>query len=32
LLRPIRRGRMRELERTDYGNPKACRALAGRKP
>ena len=26
LLTPIRRGRMRELERTDYGNPKACRA------
>jgi transposase len=26
LLTPIRRGRMRDLERTDYGNPKACRA------
>src|ERR1700729_199091 len=26
LLPPIRRGRMRDLERTDYGNPKACRA------
>ena len=25
LLTPIRRGRMRDLERTDYGNPKACR-------
>jgi Transposase and inactivated derivatives len=26
LLTPIRRGRMRDLDRTDYGNPKACRA------
>jgi transposase len=26
LLTPIRRGGMRDLERTDYGNPKACRA------
>jgi hypothetical protein len=26
LLTPIRRGRMRDLERTDYGNPKACHA------
>jgi transposase len=26
LLTPIRRGRMRDLARTDYGNPKACRA------
>ena len=26
LLRPIRRGRMRDLARTDYGNLKACRA------
>ena len=26
LLTPIRRGRMRDLERIDYGNPKACRA------
>ena len=26
LLTPIRHGRLRDLERTDYGNPKACRA------
>ena len=26
LLTPIRRGRMRDLEAIDYGNPKACRA------
>ena len=26
LLTPIRRGRLRDLERIDYGNPKACRA------
>ena len=25
LLTPIRHGRLRDLERTDYGNPKACR-------
>jgi transposase len=26
LLTPIRHGRLRDLERVDYGNPKACRA------
>jgi transposase len=26
LLTPIRHGRLRDLERIDYGNPKACRA------
>ncbi len=26
LLRPIRHGRLRDLERIDYGSPKACRA------
>ena len=26
LLRPLRRGRLRELEKVDYGNRKACRA------
>ena len=26
LLTPIRRGRLRDLEKIDYGNPKACRA------
>ncbi len=28
VLRPIRHGRLRDLERIDYGNPKACRACA----